>query len=292
MVMNQEPSKKTNNTPLNIYNGTPLGVPQEKHENKENTSLAIDNILDDLEYYMFTKEMILRLEGKSEKSDKSEILFSKLKQNPKPNFKEEFFSPKQKDGLFWCFYVIKNGETTYELLNNDKITLITEKKIKIDYVDLLRKEKASFKKQCMKFPALSHMENDLVNEQVIDIGTFLSLCHLEKKNVLYVSKKTYFELNEHEGEPVHIVQRINEASKPTKYIYYGTQSALLEKYRTTLFKVENIEKPVKALSAYKIADLMEFCQKLGLETTYHDEKMAKIKNKSKQMLYEQIVQYF
>ena len=261
--------------------------------NKDNTSPnMIDNILDNLEYYMFNKEMILRLEEKPE----VEIALSKIKinpnPNPKPNFKEEFFSPKQKDGLFWCFYVMKNGETAYELLNNDKITLITEKKIKIDYVDLLRKEKASFKKQCMKFPALSHMENNLVNEQVIDIGTFLSLCHLEKKNVLYVYKKTYFELNEHEGEPVHIIQRINEASRPTKYIYYGTDLVLLEKYRTTLFKVENIEKPVKALSAYKIVDLMDFCQKLELDTTYHDEKMAKIKNKSKQMLYEQIVQYF
>ena len=270
-----------------------------KKEKEENVSLAIDNILNDLEYYMFNKEMILRLEDKPD-LEKKETIFSKSKSNSNSNLninmkskpKEEFFSPKQKDGLFWCFYVMKNGETAYELLNNDKITLITEKKIKIDYVDLLRKEKNSFKKQCIKFPAISHMENDLVNEQIIDIGTFLSLCHLEKLNVLYVYKKTYFELNENEGEPVHIVQRINEASKPTKYIYYGTNTTLLEKYRMTLFKVENIEKPVKALSAYKIADLIEFCQKLGLETTYHDEKMAKIKNKSKQMLYEQIVQYF
>jgi hypothetical protein len=41
-----------------------------------------------------------------------------------------------------------------------------------------------------------------------------------------------------------------------------------------------------------VADLIDFSLKLGLETTYHDEKTAKIKNKSKQILYEQIVQYF
>ena len=39
--------------------------------NKDNTSLnTIDNILDDLEYYMFTKEMIVRLEKKPEKPEK------------------------------------------------------------------------------------------------------------------------------------------------------------------------------------------------------------------------------
>ena len=254
----------------------------------------IDNILNDLEYYMFTSLRIDKLNQKKEivKEEKKEIpiMKQKEKEKEKEKPKEDFFSPRQKDGLFWCFYVIKNGETSYELLNNEKITLIKEKKIKIDYIDVLRNEKAIFKKQSIKFPSMTHIENDLVNEQVIDIRTFLSLCHLEKLNILYVSKKTYFEMNENEGEPVHLIKRVDEPSKMTKYLYQGTDPLLLEKVRTTLYKIENIEKPVKAISAYKVTDLIDFSIKLSLETSYHDEKTAKIKNKSKQALYEAIVQ--
>ena len=256
---------------------------EEEEKEKIQQNPDIDNILNDLEYYMFTS---LRIDKLNEKKEKKEFPIMKEKEKEK----EDFFSPRQKDGLFWCFYVIKNGETSYELLNNEKITLVKEKKIKIDYVDVLRNEKAIFKKQSIKFPSMTHIENDLVNEQVIDIRTFLSLCHLEKFNVLYVSKKTYFEMNENEGEPVHLIKRVDQPNKMTKYVYQGTDPLLLEKVRTTLYKIENIEKPVKAISAYKVADLIDFSMKLGLETSYHDEKTAKIKNKTNQALYEAIVQ--
>ena len=277
MVMN------TKSLPLNKINTEKEEEEEEEKEEKEKIQQNpdIDNILNDLEYYMFTS---LRIDKLNEKKEKKEFPIMKEKE------KEDFFSPRQKDGLFWCFYVIKNGETSYELLNNEKITLVKEKKIKIDYVDVLRNEKAIFKKQSIKFPSMTHIENDLVNEQVIDIRTFLSLCHLEKLNVLYVSKKTYFEMNENEGEPVHLIKRVDQPNKMTKYVYQGTDPLLLEKVRTTLYKIENIEKPVKAISAYKVADLIDFSMKLGLETSYHDEKTVKIKNKSKQALYEAIVQ--
>ena len=51
----------------------------------------------------------------------------------------EFFIPKQKDSLFWCFYIMKNGDANYEMLEHKNI--ITDKKLKIDYVEKIRKEK-------------------------------------------------------------------------------------------------------------------------------------------------------
>ena len=270
-----------------------------QNTNKSN----IDNILMDLEYYMFHKDFYLRLFENNKdivssshflspllnKEINEKVSIDKKSNNisifQKPQSKEDFFCPKQKDSLFWCFYVMKNGEIEYELLNNNKITFITEKKMKIDFVDLLRKEKNSFKKQSIKFPSLTHIENFLVNESSIDIQTFISLCHFEKLNVLYVYKKTYFEWSPNEGEPVHIIKRVDN-----KYQYLGTHSFLLEKYRLSFFKIDHIEKPVKAMSAYLLSDLIDISNKLDLAITYHDEKSAKIKNKSKQALYEQIVQ--
>jgi hypothetical protein len=270
MVMNTKVQGKNTKNPLQQ---------QEQQQQKSD----IDNILNDLEYYMFTKETLLRLEQDIVKPKPKTEQLQEIKK------KDDFFSPRQKDGLFWCFFVLAFGETEYELLNQQKINLVIEKKIKIDYVNKLREEKTIFKKQAIKFASLTHIENALVNEQTIDIKTFIALCHWSKKNVLYICKKTYFEWIPYPGEPVHIVKKIEEPSKPVRFIYEGFKQESVEKYRTSLFQVENLDKPVKAISAYKIAELMEICQKLGLETTYHDEKTAKIKNKSKQMLYEGIL---
>ena len=47
--------------------------------------------------------------------------------------KNIIFVPKEKDTLFWCFYIMKHGDVNYEMLENKNI--IIEKKIKIEYVD-------------------------------------------------------------------------------------------------------------------------------------------------------------
>ena len=45
---------------------------------------------------------------------------------------------------------------------------------------------------------------------------------------------------------------------------------------------------MKAISSYKVQDLLEFCEKLKIETINTDTN----KTKSKNDLYESIVQYF
>jgi hypothetical protein len=47
------------------------------------------------------------------------------------------------DTLFWCFYIMKNGIHSYEMFPHKN--LIGEKKIKIEYVELIRKNKLLLK---------------------------------------------------------------------------------------------------------------------------------------------------
>jgi hypothetical protein len=58
--------------------------------------------------------------------------------------------------------------------------------------------------------------------------------------------------------------------------------------KSTLHKLDNIDKPIKSISAYTVSELIEMCNKLaiGIKKTKDD------KNKSKKELYESIVQYF
>ena len=198
------------------------------------------------------------------------------------NMKERIstFSPKQKDSLFWCFYILKYGEQNYEMLDN--INIVLEKTLKIEYVEKIRKEKQIVKSH--KFATLTHLENQLANEEKIDLPTFFTLCVIENINVLYVCKKTYFELLMNDDK-IHIIHRLDNYSK---YGYEGIEKSKIELYRSTLFKVDSVEKPIKSISSYKVSELLEFCNKLGIEICVKDTN----KNKSKKDLYELLIQYF
>lgn len=197
-------------------------------------------------------------------------------------FKEKCstFTPIQKDSLFWCFYILKYGENNYEMLDN--INIVLEKKLKIDYVEKIRKEKQIVKSY--KFATLTHLENQLANEEKIDLNTFFTLCVIENINILYVCKKTYFELLMNDDK-IHIIHRLDNYSK---YGYEGIDQQKIELYRSTLFKVDSVEKPIKSISSYKVSELVEFCSKLGIEIYVKDTN----KNKSKKDLYESLIQYF
>jgi hypothetical protein len=186
----------------------------------------------------------------------------------------------QRDTLFWCFYILKYGENNYEMLDN--INIVLEKKLKIDYVEKIRKEKQIVKSY--KFATLTHLENKLANEEKIDLNTFFTLCVIENINVLYICKKIYFELLMNDDK-IHIIHCLDNYSK---YGYEGIEQSKIELYRSKLFEVDNFEKPVKSISSYKVSELVEFCTKLGIEI--YDKNTNK--NKSKKDLYELLIQYF
>jgi hypothetical protein len=236
-----------------------------------------NDVIKQLQYYMLDEKLIKKsLDNRLENNLTKPIkIFEK-------NIKERMnmFSPKQKDTLFWCFYILKYGEQTYEMLEN--INIVLEKRLKIVYVEKIRKEKQIVKSY--KFATLTHLENQLVNEEKIDLNTFFTLCVIENINVLYVCKKTYFELLMNDDK-VHIIHRLDNYSK---YGYEGIEQTKIELYRSTLFKVDCVEKPVKSISSYKVSELVEFCTKLGIEICVKDTN----KNKSKKDLYESLIQYF
>jgi hypothetical protein len=252
-----------------------------------------NDVIDKLQYYMLDENTINRSLDKSNNSSNNQS-FDKSNNSPnnKSNNNKSFenkkivkeyndiFIPNQKDNLFWCFYILKYGEANYEMLDN--INIVLEKKLKIDYVEKIRKEKQIIKAH--KFATLTHLENQLANEVKIDVNTFFTLCVIENINVLYVSKKIYFELLMNDDK-IHIIHRLDNYSK---YGYEGISQSKIDSYRSTLFKVDNVEKPVKTISAYKVSELIEFCSKLGIEICIKDTN----KNKSKKDLYESLIQYF
>ena len=206
----------------------------------------------------------------------------------KPEKTESIFFPVEKDSLFWCFYIMKYGEASYEMI--DFKNLIVEKKIKIEYVEKLRKEKQLLK--TYKFATLTHIENQLANEQRIDINTFLTLCVLENLNVFYISKNTYYELLMNDTTVIHLIKKgfVNGNKYVANFGYKidNKDSEELTKYKNEFYKIDNIDKPIKSISAYKVQELIDFCVKLSIEYVNNETN----KNKNKNELYESLIQYF
>jgi hypothetical protein len=255
--------------------------------NKNNNETNYNHVLKNLQDYMLDDSLIKRIVESTNDNNSSNISINSnsnsnsiLEKSNIVKKEKEYFIPKQKDTLFWCFYIMKNGIDQYDDLNETGISVVTEKQLKIGFVEKLRKEKPLIK--IYKFASNTHIENQLVNENKIDISTFLTLCVLENLNIIYLKKKTYYELLMNDGNDIHVVNF-------TDYGKFGYKLSLdINNIRTTLFKIDNIEKPLKALSAYKLSELVEYCSKLDIGII--NEKTNKKKNKNE--LYESLIQYF
>jgi hypothetical protein len=193
--------------------------------------------------------------------------------------KNTIFIPREKDSLFWCFYIMKYGDGKYEVMDNKNILM--EKKHKIEYVEKIRKEKQIVK--TYKFATLTHIENNLANENQLDNKTFLTLCAIENINVLFVKNKTYYELLMNDSNELYIVYLLQN----NKY-GYEINPINAEQIKTTFYKLESIDKPIKSMSGYKLLELVEICKKLAIDIVNKETN----KTKCKKDLYEAIIQYF
>ena len=163
---------------------------------------------------------------------------------------------------------MKHGDVKYEMLEHKNI--LTEKKIKIEYVEKIRKEKQTVK--TYKFATLTHIENNLANENQLDIKTFLTLCAIENLNILFVKNKTYYELLMNDSDELHIVHLLQNYKYGHEINHTGATQI-----KSTLYQLDNIDKPIKSMSGYKLSDLVEICEKLGLDIINKDTNNLKIK---------------
>lgn len=242
-----------------------------------------NDVLDELQDYILDEDNInkslkLRLSSSIKPEKKSIIKSTPIK-------KPEIFIPNQQDTLFWCYYIIKNGDVSYETLNNKNI--LTAKQIKIELVTTIRKNKDIVK--MYKFDTISNIESNLANDNLLNKKTFLTLCAIENINIIYVSKKTYFELRMNDSNTMYIVNEIyNNTNHFCKHGFEIASEEKINNIKETLYKLDSIDKPIKALSSYKVQDLIDICSKLAIESINKESG----KHKSKKDLYESIIQYF
>jgi hypothetical protein len=198
------------------------------------------------------------------------------------------YKPKQKDSLFWCFYILKNGYSNYEMEINNQYFVI-EKQEKFKYIDIMRRSKELLKLH--KIKPYTEIEDDLANKDKISVKTFFALCIVEKINILLVDKRKVYEnicIDIDDTHPIHVINRNSQTYE--HYIELNTTPEILQKYRETYFKMSSFESGLKSIGSYKVDELMDLCKKMdiNLEKSSKDVK----KKMTKKDIYELLVMNF
>jgi hypothetical protein len=179
---------------------------------------------------------------------------------PKKNITNivDIFFPKQRDQVFWCFYIILNDITIYEMVHN---YFTTEKETKYKWIEEFRLKKELFKPIKVSRNAV---EDELANAKTITMASIKALCHLKDVNVFYIDDKKYYEMLTNDEKPIYVIEKIDG-----KYgLKQNISKEKVEYYRSHYWKLENLDKPLKAVSSYKSDELKDICKRLHIDA--HD----------------------
>jgi|UniRef100_A0A6C0CWT9 hypothetical protein len=181
-----------------------------------------------------------------------------IKTNNKKNIPVKdinIFYPSQVDQLFWCFYIILSGKHDYDIIPN---YFTKEKEIKYEWIEKFRNHKDIFKR--IKI-SRNNIEDELANKKQISMNCIKALCHLFQINIFYIDNKKYYEIIIDENKDYYVIEKIEQN--------YGLkQNITMEKinyFKEHFWKMENLDKPLKAVSSYKSDELKSICKKLNIE---------------------------
>tara|TARA_E500000178_G_scaffold290857_1_gene294464 strand:+ start:361 stop:984 length:624 start_codon:yes stop_codon:yes gene_type:complete len=175
---------------------------------------------------------------------------------------KNFYLPDQKDTLFWCFYNVYNKN----FIESKCFTI--EKNFKINFVEIARKNKEIIKINKLK---LNDIENDLVNNDKITKKTLLLLSIYYELNFIIIENYIFYKIiGNIEDHPVNIIVLDKDKYK----LYMGNET-----YNYTAIEAYKIDKPIKAISGYKVDELRDLAKKLDID----------VKNKNKNIIYQDII---
>lgn len=213
--------------------------------------------LSELEHYMFTKNHIMELcFDYKDNNMKSNKIFQQIKK--KSNKSLDFFIPKEKDTLFWCYYIIVKGIQKYELLFDN--TYKEEKDQKLYFIEKLRNYKDLLKKYKFK---RTDIESDIAYSNEISIKTFLAMCAIENKNICVLKGRCLYTLIVDENQNIDIITM--EHNKFGCFLLEEKEKSLLfNEYTAKYWMIDNISKPLKGQSNYKLLQLQDIADKLRI----------------------------
>ncbi len=206
------------------------------------------------------------------------ILFNS-KEEKKQEVKEDFFSVPYKNKLLWFLYIVNNGMGSYEQVTSNYYSV--EQESKFIYIDVLRNNKKIVKLKKWK---IKDIEHDITFSNCFSLTTLECLSYLSGINLYYIDNNKIYTSIDSTFQKNMIIHKINNEYK-LELIY--DDSILHEKtleYRKQLWNIENISKPLKNISSYKVQQLLDIAEKLKINIM-----KTPTKKKTKKVLYDEIM---
>ncbi len=224
--------------------------------------------LEKMNSFVLTNELVIQSEKEMRKSETIQII------KPIKKVIDDVFYPEYTDKLFWCFYIILHGRDKYDQIGNKVFSI--EKEEKINYVEKFRLCKDKFKVNKI---SLQTVEDELANNPWITTKTLHALCIYHNISIMLVWDRKYH--NFFYGDKVHIIYKIKD-----RYCLdvSDNSSSKIHKYTSEYLYIDNLEKPIKCMSYYKVNELVELGKKLNIT-----EIDINGKKKTKKYLYEEII---
>jgi len=184
------------------------------------------------------------------------------KQEVKTNIKKiipvkdiNIFYPPQFDQLFWCFYIILFGKHNYDIVSN---YFTKEKEIKYKWIENFRNHRDIFKK--IKI-SRNNIEDELANKKQISMNCIKALCNLFQINIFYIDNKKYYEIIIDENKDYYVIEK----NEQTFGLKQNINMDKINYFKEHFWRMENLSKPLKAVSSYKSDELKSICKKLNIE---------------------------
>lgn len=223
-----------------------------------------NHLLLDLQEYMINKEVYISISTPN-------INPKQIKKNEK---KTERIEPRYHDSLFWCFFIAKYGEFEYNQVGNHSFT--KEKEIKIDNIEKIKKDSALLKNYKL---SKIKIETDLLNSKKIELASLYALCLYNNINVIYIKNNCYYQLFSNELDEIHVIITENKRTSCEINVSKLRTKEIYDKF----YLAENINKPIRAISNYKLSELSNIAKYFRIKLTYDSGR-----NKTKKDIYEAI----
>lgn len=217
-----------------------------------------------------------------------------------------FFTPRQKNSLFWCLYIIANGLSGYEY---EKNYFTAEQEFKVKTIERIKKGE---NKQILKEHKMS---KNMIESGLMVSGTsgispkiLYALSLFYNVNIFYIYKKTYYEMfantNTNASSKVYIIQFDPDINYYSICLGVGLDEGktqiieYIENIKKTCLKLENLDdvnKPLRPITSYSQNDLVNIAAKMNIpDTRILDESLTnakkKVKSKTKNELYTEIME--
>ena len=212
-------------------------------------------IINDCEKYMLSTENMRKIPTLNKYLSKIESKSQyKNIDNRKKNDKPKNILSQQTDKLFWCFFIILNGEHDFEIDHSFK----REKDIKIQTIEQLRPIKSELKAFKLR---LNEIEDELLNCKKITIKSLIAFTLLHKINIIYVWNRKYFEIINDSEKKINVI--INDGVNDS--IFSDVTDEKINYYRNNYWLIENVDKPIKAMTGYSKEELFTIINKLEIK---------------------------